>query len=119
MLILGRKCRVACGCNRPSTLSPKCGAHTLYCLFAVPLEKGTWNAACRSVWLRIDGRSQFLPPTGVITSWYSPAYFSGRVLVNISTGTVDHFRLALPTDKMLNVHLTVDGSRIGFVAQLQ
>jgi len=52
-----------------------------------------------------------------VDAWYSPAYFSGRVLVNKNTGTVDHFRLALPTDKMLNVHLTVDGSRIGFLAQ--
>jgi hypothetical protein len=52
-----------------------------------------------------------------VDAWYSPAYFSGRVLVNKTTGTVDHFRLALPTDKMLNVHLTVDGSRIGFIPQ--
>jgi hypothetical protein len=52
-----------------------------------------------------------------VDAWYSPAYFSGRVLVNKDTGTVDQFRLAQPTDKMLNVHLTVDGSRIGFPAQ--
>jgi hypothetical protein len=39
-------------------------------------------------------------------AWYTPAYFAGRVLVNRKTGTVDHFRLALPTDKALNVHLT-------------
>ncbi len=41
-------------------------------------------------------------------AWYTPAYFSGRVLVNRQTGTVDHFRLALATEKALNVHLTVD-----------
>ena len=52
-----------------------------------------------------------------VDAWYSPAYFSGRVLINKNTGKVDHFRLALPTDKMLNVHLTVDGSRIGFIPQ--
>jgi hypothetical protein len=52
-----------------------------------------------------------------VDAWYSPAYFSGRVFVNKNTGTVDHFRLALPTDKMLNVHLTVDGGRLGFTTQ--
>jgi len=49
-----------------------------------------------------------------VDAWYSPAYFSGRVLVNKTTGRVDHFRLALPTDKMLNVHLTVDAGRRGY-----
>jgi hypothetical protein len=43
-----------------------------------------------------------------VDAWYTPAYFSGRVLVNRRQGTVDHFRLALATDKALNVHLTLD-----------
>jgi hypothetical protein len=50
-------------------------------------------------------------------AWYTPAYFSGRVLVNKQTGTVDHFRLSLPTDKALNVHLTLEGSAYGHTTQ--
>jgi hypothetical protein len=38
--------------------------------------------------------------------WYTPAYLSGRLLVNRKTGTIDYFRIGLPTDKTLNVHLT-------------
>jgi hypothetical protein len=34
--------------------------------------------------------------------------------VNKQTGTVDYFRLGLATDKALNVHLTVDASRMGY-----
>jgi hypothetical protein len=45
-------------------------------------------------------------------AWYTPAYFSGRVLVNRQTGTVDHFRLGLANDKALNVHLTVEAKGI-------
>jgi hypothetical protein len=44
-------------------------------------------------------------------AWYTPAYFSGHVLVNRRTGTVDHFRLGVPTDKALNVHLTLAVAR--------
>ncbi len=55
-----------------------------------------------------------VPPTG---AWYTPAYFSGRVLVNKPQGTVDHFRLELATEKALNVHLTVDASDRDFTAQ--
>jgi hypothetical protein len=43
-----------------------------------------------------------------ISAWYTPAYFTGRVLVNRQKGTIDHFRLALANDRALNVHLTVD-----------
>jgi hypothetical protein len=50
------------------------------------------------------------PPVRV---WYTPAYFTGRVLVNRRTGTVDHFRLELANDKAINVHLTVDFSGMG------
>ncbi len=39
--------------------------------------------------------------------WYTPAYFSGQMIVNRATGTVEYFRVGLPTDKTLNVHLTV------------
>jgi hypothetical protein len=54
------------------------------------------------------------PPIG---AWYTPAYFWGRVLVNKQAGTVEHFRLALPTDKALNVHLTVDARSLGYSKQ--
>jgi hypothetical protein len=53
----------------------------------------------------------------LIRAWYTPAYFSGTLLVNKQTGTVDHFRLELPTDKALNVHLTVIASGIGDTRQ--
>jgi hypothetical protein len=69
---------------------------------------------------RIHAEFYLTPSEGAfkeVDAWYSPAYFSGRVLVNKNQGTVDHFRLALPTDKMLNVHLTVDGGRLGFRTQ--
>jgi hypothetical protein len=55
-----------------------------------------------------------LPPIG---AWYSPAFFTGRILVNTQAGTVDYFRLELPTDKSLNVHLTVDASGLGYTSQ--
>ncbi len=44
----------------------------------------------------------------LVRAWYTPAYLSGRVLVNQRTGQVDHFRLGLPADKSLNVHLTTE-----------
>jgi hypothetical protein len=53
-----------------------------------------------------------LPP-GLVDAWYTPAFFSGSVVVNQRTGTVDYFRLALATDKALNVHLTVSSLRSG------
>jgi hypothetical protein len=68
---------------------------------------------------RIHGEFYLTPSEGRykdVDAWYSPAYFSGRVLVNKNTGTVDHFRLALPNDKMLNVHLTVDAGRRGYTS---
>jgi hypothetical protein len=50
-------------------------------------------------------------------AWYTPAYLSGRILVNRQTGTVDYFRMGLPTDKALNVHLTLVSRGIGDVRQ--
>ena len=50
-----------------------------------------------------------------MTAWYTPAFFTGRLLVNTATGTVEYFRLELPTDKALNVHLTVDA--LGYTRQ--
>jgi hypothetical protein len=38
--------------------------------------------------------------------WYSPSCFLGRMVVNRKTGTVDYFRLGLPTDTFYNVHVT-------------
>lgn len=50
-----------------------------------------------------------LPPfQATVRVWYTPAYFSGRLLVNRQAGAVECFRLAVPTDKALNVHLTVE-----------
>jgi hypothetical protein len=48
-----------------------------------------------------------------VYAWLTPAYFTGRILVNKKTGNVEHFRLALPTEKALNVFLTVNPSRLG------
>lgn len=46
-----------------------------------------------------------LPPSPL--AWYTPSYLAGNMLVNKETGTVDYFRLALPTDKALNVFLSL------------
>lgn len=55
-------------------------------------------------------------PGPLVFAWYTPAYFSGRILVNKTTGTVEHFRLALPTEKALNVFLTANPSMLGIPA---
>jgi hypothetical protein len=55
-----------------------------------------------------------IPPVG---AWYTPAYFLGRMIVNQRSGTVEYFRLALVTDKSLNVHLTVDAPGRGLSGQ--
>ena len=39
--------------------------------------------------------------------WLTPACFWGRMLVDREAGTVEHFRLWVPTDNPLNMHLTV------------
>jgi hypothetical protein len=52
-------------------------------------------------------------PLQLVYAWYTPAYFSGRVVVNTATGTVEYFRLALPAEKALNVFLTVNPSLLG------
>jgi hypothetical protein len=57
------------------------------------------------------------PGTAPINAWYTPAYFSGSMLVNKQTGTVDYFQLCLPTERALNVHLTVDANSRGFTVQ--
>jgi hypothetical protein len=49
----------------------------------------------------------FSDPSVTIKAWYTPAYFTGRLLVNRRAGSVEYFRLALATDKALNVHLTM------------
>lgn len=55
--------------------------------------------------LEPEGPAGEPPPIRV---WYTPAAFTGRMLVNRKKGTVDHFRLELPADKAINVHLTVN-----------
>jgi hypothetical protein len=52
-------------------------------------------------------------PKQPIFAWYTPAYFSGRLVVNKKAGTVEHFRFALATEKALNVFLTVNPSLMG------
>jgi hypothetical protein len=74
------------------------------------------------IWFRIHAEFYLTPPEWpaglpAMDAWYSPAYFAGRVLVNRRTGTVDHFQLGLATEKALNVHLTVDASRLGYTRQ--
>jgi hypothetical protein len=53
----------------------------------------------------VKDRRPAWPP--VEQSWYTPAYFSGRMILNRDKGTVEYFRLGVPTDLLLNVHLTV------------
>jgi hypothetical protein len=56
---------------------------------------------------KVGGRLQ------AVYAWFTPAYFQGRVLVNRQTGRVEHFRLALPTEKALNAFLTANPSLLG------
>jgi len=42
--------------------------------------------------------------------WLTPACFWGRMVVNKEKGSVEHFRIWLPTDNPLNMHLTVTES---------
>lgn len=61
---------------------------------------------------RIHAEFSLIPPSASsarahFRAWYTPAYFSGRLLVNQRSGTVDYFRLGLATDRALNVHLTL------------
>lgn len=39
--------------------------------------------------------------------WFTPACFWGQITIDKGTGTVEYFRLWVPTDNPLNVHLTV------------
>ena len=39
--------------------------------------------------------------------WFTPACFWGRMIIDKTAGTVEHFHLWVPTEKPLNVHLTV------------
>ncbi len=48
-------------------------------------------------------------PDTPLTAWFTPAFFSGRMIINRNSGTVDYFYLGIPTDKSLNTHLTVSG----------
>jgi hypothetical protein len=61
-------------------------------------------------------------PDAPVTAWYTPAFFSGRMIVNRNTGTVDYFHLGIPTDKSLNTHLTVSGlpdSELHFIVRVE
>jgi hypothetical protein len=63
---------------------------------------------------RIHAEFFVTPPVGgdlqSVYAWLTPAYFRGRLVVNKVKGTVEHFQLALPTEKSLNVFLTVNPS---------
>ena len=45
-----------------------------------------------------------------VYAWFTPALFQGRLVINKSRGTVEHFRLGLPTEKALNAFVTVNPS---------
>jgi hypothetical protein len=56
---------------------------------------------------RVHGEYYLTPDDKpLVKTWYTPAYFSGHLLVNRKKGTVEFFRFGIPTDKALNVHLT-------------
>ena len=35
--------------------------------------------------------------------WFTPAQFSGRLIVDLKSDHIHHFELKLPTDKQLNI----------------
>ena len=35
--------------------------------------------------------------------WFTPALFSGRLVIDIEAKHIEHFELALPTNKQLNI----------------
>ena len=45
-----------------------------------------------------------------VYAWFTPAYFHGRLVLDKTRGTVEYFRLAVPTEKALNAFLTVNPS---------
>jgi hypothetical protein len=47
----------------------------------------------------------------VSEAWFSPAYLLGRLVINREAGTVEYFRLGIPTDTRLNVHITAANER--------
>ena len=51
--------------------------------------------------------------------FFTPGYFSGRLLVNRETGTVEHFQLSLPKDNALNATLTSMVSTEGMLDMVQ
>ena len=46
-------------------------------------------------------------------AWYSPGYFTGRLVINRQSGTVEYFSLGVPTDKRYNVHVTAGYGDLG------
>jgi hypothetical protein len=58
---------------------------------------------------RIHAEFDLLPRQSnlpVVKAWYSPACFLGRLVVHRSAGNVEYFQLGVPTDKLMNVHVT-------------
>jgi hypothetical protein len=39
-------------------------------------------------------------------AWFSPAYFLGRLVIDRQAGSVEYFRLGVPTDSEYNAHVT-------------
>lgn len=42
-----------------------------------------------------------------INMWYTPAYFTGRMVINRQSRSIEHFHVEIPPENTLNVHLTV------------
>jgi hypothetical protein len=58
---------------------------------------------------RVHAQFDLLPPSSdipALNAWYTPAYFLGRLVVNRQAGTVEYFRLAVPTENPTNLHVT-------------
>jgi hypothetical protein len=58
---------------------------------------------------RIHAEFDLLPKSSTIpvrNSWYTPACFLGRLVVNRTAGTVEYFQIGVPTDKGTNIHVT-------------
>jgi len=58
------------------------------------------------IWIRMHAEFEPQAPAG-IELFFTPAHFSGELLVNRATGHVERFRLAIPGTRALNATLTV------------
>jgi hypothetical protein len=59
---------------------------------------------------RVHAEFELAPKSGYFPAqyvWYTPACFLGRIIVNRKAGTIEYFRLGVPTDIVRNIHGTV------------